>query len=664
MLHPVLTQDPVFVTLADGTRIAATIWRPDTAERVPVIVEMLPYRRRDGTVFRDLEMHPYVAARGIASIRFDLRGSGDSDGVMLDEYTSREHDDALELIAWAAAQPWSNGRVGMHGISWGGFNALQVAARRPPALNAIITLAASDDRYGDDIHHFGGVLLTEQEMWSNFMLVKNAMAPDPQIVGARWRELWHERLAANVSWSESWLAHQRRDAYWRHGSVAEDYAAIRCPVMAVAGWDDSYHNFVPRLLEHLTVPRLGIVGPWSHAFPCRGAPGPLIGYLQEAIRWWKHWLADEATGIMDEPIYRAWVGGAERPRPYYPEHAGAWVAEAAWPSPRIVQQRLHLNAPNTLDGAPRQGRVMAVHSPATAGTDCGRHGGYGGSCPDMPIDQRREDGQGLAFDTPPLDEDHVLLGAPVLDTEVTVDQPLANLIVRLCSVFPDGTSALVTYGALNLTHRDSHEHPSPCPVGTPFRVRVELNHCARLVPTGNRIRVVLSTQHWPILWPQPRLVTLTLASGVATLALPLRPPGPLDAAVRFPPAELAPSVPSTTLEPSHDSRTVVDDVGSGLRRISLVSDHGRTRIDDRGIETASRVEDRFEIRPDDPLSARLVSEYRWAIVSGEADTEARSRTELTADATHFILTWRLQALERGEVVHTAGATRRIARDFL
>ncbi len=92
------------------------------------------------------------------------------------------------MIAWAAAQPWSNGNVGMTGISWGGFNALQVAARRPPALKAIITLCASDDRYADDIHYMGGALITEQEMWSNFMLVKNAMPPDPQIVGERWRQ--------------------------------------------------------------------------------------------------------------------------------------------------------------------------------------------------------------------------------------------------------------------------------------------------------------------------------------------------------------------------------------------------------------------------------------------------------------------------------------------
>jgi putative CocE/NonD family hydrolase len=657
------TVDPLWITLADGTRIAATLWRPRTDTKVPVVVEMVPYRRRDGTVARDIDIHPWLAGHGIACARIDIRGSGDSDGDLADEYLPREQEDACEIIAHLAALSWCNGNVGMTGISWGGFNALQVAARRPPALKAIITNCATDDRYADDIHYMGGALLTEQEMWSNFMLVKKAMAPDPQIVGDAWRAMWASRLEATSSLSEVWLAHQRRDDYWRQGSVCEDHAAIECAVMAVCGWEDSYSNFVPRLLEHLPGPKLGIVGPWSHAYPCRGAPGPLIGYLQEALRWWRHWLCGQDTGIMNEPLYRVWITGEERPQPFYlPDHAGSWAAEDEWPSPRIERRALHMNATG-LSNESAQGATLSVRSPATAGRDCGRWGGYGGSCPDMAIDQRREDGMALCFDTQPLDDDLTLLGAPELDLLVSVDQPHVNLAARLCDVYPDGTSALMTYGVLNLSHRDSHEHPAPCPIGTPFRVRLKLNDFARLVPKGHRIRLALANQHWPILWPQPKLSTLSVASGDSTVMLPVRPPSPRDRDVRFEPAETAPPVPTTMLDDGFDRRIVTDDVGSGIQTIALSSDHGRRRYDDRAITVSSANSDTMSIRADDPLSAKLVTEYRWAIASGDADTEAVAVTELTSDETHFNLSWRLEAQERGTLVHSASATRRIRRDL-
>jgi putative CocE/NonD family hydrolase len=656
--------DPGVITISDGTRIAYTLWRPLTNRKVPVVVEMVPYRRRDGTVARDMEMAPWYAGHGIAYARIDIRGSGDSEGDLADEYTPREQEDACEIIASLAAEPWCNGNVGMTGISWGGFNSLQVAARRPPALKAIITLCASDDRYADDIHYMGGALLTEQEMWSNFMLVKKAMPPDPQTVGEAWRRLWQERLESTRSLSEIWLRRQRRDDYWKQGSVCEDFSAIQCAVMAVCGWEDSYSNFVPRLLEHLPGPKLGIMGPWSHSYPCRGDPGPLIGYLQEALRWWRHWLCDEDTGIMDEPLYRVWITGEERPRPYYqPGHVGSWAAEEQWPSPRIERHVLHLQDGRLSPDPEISGATKSVRSPANAGRDCGRWGGYGGGCPDMAIDQRREDGMALCFDTEPLDQDTTLLGAIELDLLVTVDQPHVNLVARLCDVYPDGTSALMTYGVLNLSHRDSHEHPAPCPVSEPFRVRLKLNDFGRVVPKGHRIRLAIANQHWPILWPQPHLSTLNVVLGESRAVLPVRPVSPRDREVRFEEAEIAPPVPSTVLEPGYDSRVVVDDVGSGSQTITLVSDHGRTRYEDRGITVSSSNRDVMSICADDPLSARLVTEYRWAIASGDADMEASARTELTADETHFSLSWLLEARERGRLVHSASATQRIRRDF-
>ena len=305
--------------MSDGTRLAARLWLPEDAERdpVPAILEYLPYRKGDAFAKRDTHHHPWFAGHGYAGVRVDLRGSGDSDGILLDEYLPQEQDDGLEVIAWLAEQPWCSGAVGMIGISWGGFNGLQIAARRPPALKAVISMCASDDRYADDVHYVGGCVLgVDMLSWAATMLTLTAMPPDPAAVGDGWRATWLERMERSPSMVEAWLAHQRRDDFWRQASVCEDYAAIEAPVYAVGGWADGYSNAVPRLVEGLPGPRKGLIGPWSHAFPQDGEPGPAIGFLQECKRWWDRWLKGIDNGIEREPVLRAWMqdtGGARHP---------------------------------------------------------------------------------------------------------------------------------------------------------------------------------------------------------------------------------------------------------------------------------------------------------------------------------------------------------------
>ena len=196
-----------WITLSDGTRLAATLWLPvDALERpVPAILEYLPYRRRDGTVLRDRQMHAYFAGHGYAAVRVDMRGSGDSDGLLLDEYLPQEQSDAVEVIAWLAAQPWCSGTVGMMGISWGGFNALQVASHRPPALKAVITCCSTDDRYADDCHYMGGCLLNNTIAWASTMFAFGALPPDPEVVGDRWRDMWLARLENNPLMLADWI---------------------------------------------------------------------------------------------------------------------------------------------------------------------------------------------------------------------------------------------------------------------------------------------------------------------------------------------------------------------------------------------------------------------------------------------------------------------------
>ena len=236
-----------WIAMGDGCRLAARIWLPDGAldTPAPAILEYLPYRKRDATSLRDEIVHGAFASAGYACVRVDIRGNGDSDGLMEDEYTPAELNDGVAVIRWIAEQPWCSGKVGVIGISWGGFNALQLAALAPEPLAAVVTVCSTDDRYADDIHFKGGCLLNDNLTWSQQMLSYSSRPPDPEIVGERWRELWLHRLENLPLLAANWLRHQRRDAFWKHGSICEDFSAVRAPVLAVGGWADAYSNAVP-----------------------------------------------------------------------------------------------------------------------------------------------------------------------------------------------------------------------------------------------------------------------------------------------------------------------------------------------------------------------------------------------------------------------------------
>ena len=460
--RPVRMIDHVWIPLADGTRLGARIWLPEDAEEdpVPAILEYIPYRKGDGTAPRDWPRHVYFAGHGYAVLRVDLRGSGESDGLLHDEYLPSEQEDALEVLRWIAAQPWSTGAVGMFGISWGGFNGLQVAAHRPPELKAVISLCSTDDRYADDVHYRGGaVLALEMLSWGASMLSYNAIAPDPEVAGPGWRDAWLERIDSVEPYEFEWLRHQRRDEYWKQGSVCEDYGAIECPVYAIGGWADGYSEAVLRLVAGLRAPAKGLLGPWSHAFPDDVEPGPAIGFLQECLRWWDQWLKGEDTGIADEPILRVWMQEPVAPAARHRERPGRWVAERSWPSPEIEERRLWLGDGVLRDEPDPRGHRLEISTDLLCGLDSGVWCGDGGDA-DAAVDQRADDGRALGFTSAPLPERIELLGNARVELELESDRPVAQLTARLCDVAPDGASLLVTRGVLNLTHRDSHEHPA------------------------------------------------------------------------------------------------------------------------------------------------------------------------------------------------------------
>ena len=453
--------DHVPIPLADGTRLGARIWIPDGAEAhpVPAILEYLPYRKNDLFAVADEGRFGYFAAHGYAGVRLDIRGSGDSDGVLVDEYLLGEQDDALEAISWIASQPWCSGAVGMIGMSWGGFNGLQVAARRPPALKAVVTAYSTDDRYADDAHYIGGCLLTPEMLgWGTTMHTVATLPPDPESVGELWKQMWTQRLEAFHPQIHTWLSHQRRDDYWKHGSVNEDYADITCAVFAIGGWCDGYRDPVFRLMEGLSCPKKALIGPWAHKWPMEPfEPGPHIGFLQECIRFFDQFLKGEDTGFMAEPMLRVWLQDPVAPATHYPERPGRWGAEPSWPSPNVSARRMFLNEAGFGEKAGDE-RPLAVRGAQVAGEDAGEWCAFGRPL-DAPADQRAEDGRSLCFTSAPLTEPLEILGFPVAHLVLASDQPRALVAVRLCDVSETGESLLVTRGLLNLTHRKSHELP-------------------------------------------------------------------------------------------------------------------------------------------------------------------------------------------------------------
>ena len=632
----------ILIPLKDGTTLAARMWLPDDAKRnpVPAILEYLPYRKRDGTYERDALTHPYLAGHGYAGVRVDIRGSGESAGLLSDEYSEQELADGVEVIAWLAAQPWCSGVVGMMGISWGGFNGLQIAARRPPALKAIVTICSSDDRYADDAHYMGGTLITAGLEWAFFFFGTMCLPPDPLLVGEGCRATWLERLANAPLFFEIWLQHQRRDSYWKRGSVCEDYSAIQCPVYAVGGWTDAYTNTIPRLLAGLTVPRKGLIGPWAHAYPHFALPGPQVGFLQEMLRWWDYWLKGIDTGVMDEPMLRAWMMESVRPASHHETLPGRWIAELSWPSPGITPRRLFLTDEGLRDETASL-TARAVCSPQTVGK-CGGNWVPFGRGHDQPGDQGEDDLRSLVFETPPLDAPIELLGAAIVTLDVASDRPMANLVVRLCDVHPSGELLRVSFGVLNLTRRNGHEKPELLAIGERYRVRIQLNDAGSVFPAGHRVRLAISTAYWPMIWPCPEKATLLISGGA--LDLPVRPPSAADALLSpLPGPELAPPEKPTMLR-------------RGDMRVE--------RIDRIDLELGAKGKWQYHVEENDPLSA-VAELQRTQTMSREAwqiRIETRMRLSCTRDA--FLLEASLRAYEGEQEVCRRDWDRAIARDFL
>lgn len=644
--HDIEMLEHVLIPMSDGVNISARIWLPKDASEnpVPAIMEYIPYRKRDAKAERDALTHPYFAGHGYAAMRVDIRGSGDSEGVLLGEYLKQEQDDAVEIIEWIAAQPWCSGAVGMIGISWGGFNGLQVAARKPPALKAVISLCSTDDRYADDIHMMGGSLLVDKISWGSTMFAINSTPPDPMNVGEKWRDMWFQRLEGSGLWPIEWHKRLTRDEFWKHGSVCENYDDIDAACYLVGGWADGYSNAIFRMLEGLSCPKKALVGPWGHQYPNLAYPGPKIGFLTECLRWWDHWLKGKDTGIMEEPELRAWINHAEPPAPEYGDRLGHWVAEPSWPGPGVSDQTMRLTSAGLVSSEIASEDTVIVNSPQTVGFHAGKWCAYGSS-QDMPGDQRLEAGS-LLLDSAVLSEDFQILGAPVLTVDIASDQPNAILVATLSEVMPNGAATRVSFGMLNLTHRNGHEVVEPLTPGETYSVRIQLSECGHRFSAGSKIRLALSNAYWPIVWPSPVATELTISCSNSALTLPVRPDQASDNDL----ADLGePENPdpleATILEPGEEVHELTHDYQTGMVTKHWRKDEPLMRIDPFNWCFRTSCDRYYSVHADDPLSALVDISWEKHFQRDNWSVTTFADIQMRAEETEFVIDASLDAYE-------------------
>ena len=640
-LRKIIVDENLGIILSDGCRLSARTWIPENAHEfpVPAILEYLPYRKRDGTIARDELTHPYFAKRGYASIRVDIRGNGDSQGIMLDEYTSQELNDAVEVINWLAKQPWCSGTVGMMGISWGGFNSLQVAALQPEPLKAIITLCSTVDRYADDIHYKGGCLLNENLGWGSTMWAYSSRPPDPALVGQAWRKMWQERLEAEPFLPIGWLKHQRRDNYWKHGSVCEDFSKIKAATLAIGGWGDGYKNTVSHLVENLSCPVKGIVGPWIHKYPHFAVPGPRIDFLHEALRWWDRWLKNEKTNVENDPAYTVYLMDGVEPKSSYDYRKGQWVSFDQWPA-QLPIKTLNLNKDCGLRKQKENVRKI-ISSPQTCGLDGGEY------CaiwlgPDLPGDQRIDDVNSATFTTEELTKQIDIVGAPRVKLKLRPTTSTAQISVRLNHIHPTGASTRITYGVFNLGYVDGFDNPRKLRKGETISIEFNLDQIAYSVSKGHKIRLSISNAYWPLLWPTPEKGAIEVIAG--SIDIPFIKDGLYNFRQFLPEKADEPWKTKTIRKPTN-TRKVIRNIGSDEVTVEIIDDFGSVRDLTHDLEIGSIAREWWTIQPDDPLSANGRTHWTEERSRGEWKTRTETFATMRSDAENFYIHAKLEAYE-------------------
>ncbi len=527
--YPVTTRE-AWITMPDGVRLSATIYQPTPrrrSEKFPAVLEYLPYRKDEDR--SHALVHAYFARRGFVSAEVDIRGTGRSEGQLPDrEYSQQEQRDCEQVIAWLAHQPWSNGNVGMFGISWGGFNSVQMAMRNPPGLKAIIAIDATEDLFHDDVHFIDGLMHVDEYELNVDLAMAVTRAPDFPTDEAS--------LAARFDrppWILAYKHQQRQGAFW--DEPVRPLRAIRVPVFMIGGMLDGYRDSIPRMLQGISAPTRALLGPWKHSEPHDAVPGPAIEWRDQAVDWWNHWLRGSANSAMSGPKLAVYMNHWYPPDVRIREIPGEWRAEAQWPPAGLQPRMYYLGEDHSLRMQPAAAaRHELTYLPAATQEGGGPDFWWG----DVRGDQRSVDAYSLVYDSAPLREPLTMLGRPRACLRASTTAPLADWFVRLSDVAPDGVTTLVTGAGLAGTQRDSMREPAAMIAGHEYTLCLDLHLMSWIFPAGHQLRVAVSNSMWPMIWPTPFAMTTSLGIGGADgsrIELPLVPtraalPSPVFAA--------------------------------------------------------------------------------------------------------------------------------------
>jgi len=651
----------VWIPMPDGIRLAADIYMPKGAhtERFPVLLEYLPYRKTEGRG-RSYPLYSYFVRRGFVVARVDIRGTGNSEGRLIEyEYTDQEQQDGEGVIDWLSKQSWSTGKVGMFGISWGGFNSIHMAMRNPPALKAIIAIDATDDLYQDDVHYIDGILHLDSWEMSQDLDNSRPGAPEYKID----EDYFHNRFDTQP-WMMTYKRKQRDGPFWDRTALKARYDSIRVPSFLIGGWYDGYRDSIPRMLQYVKAPTKAIMGPWSHAFPHDAYPKPQIEWRHEAVRWFDYWLKEIDTGILDEPRFAVFVRSRHPPGPVLNEAPGEWRWEDGWPIQRIRELNLHPQANHTLSEVEPAVDMHQLRNLPTTGIEASGPVLWWG---DVAPDQRPTDAFSLVYDTIPLQEDLEILGLPEAFLLVAADAPHVNWFVRLSDVAPEGTVTQVAGAGFNGTHRESAKSPEKWEPGKLTPIGIEMHFTSWVFPKGHKIRFSINNAQWPMFWPSPYPVTISLHLGGNKTKLVL----PVVPYIQRP----APNFKTPATDPQMPGFSTLDSGNiSGYGEIGTI-ERNTTRKSTKvtatnsggdsypwGKESYSEII-HHETNDDHPEETSMVGRHKISVelkdrfLVWEADLTFRS------DRDHFYYTYTRRLSENGNLVREKTWQDTIPRDF-
>ncbi len=628
------------IPMRDGIRLYAKAWHPEGDGPFPAVINYDPYRSSDWRTMSRGNFFHFLAKHGYVVLHLGVRGTDGSEGIVTDEYPLQEQEDGYDAVEWVAAQSWCNGKVGMIGTSYAGFTAVQVAMHRPPHLKTIIPLYATDDRYTDDVHYEGGALCSLFDLagWASMMVSMNALPP-AESIGEDYEAVWNEHLDGNEPYQLNWLKNQIDGPYWRPASLRPNFDSIECPVLIIGAWRDFYRNSALRMYEHLNVPKKLLMGPWGHVFPDWGYPGPSINYMPQMVRWFDHWLKDLDTGMIEEPSFTAFMRESSFTNPDFKGGLGYWSELEKWPLTNMSEKRFFLSAQTKLEEEIKgEGSDdFTYHVAVGMGTPTWHINIAKGGKEEQDFDENNS----LFYTSDALNERLNIMGRPQLELTFSSTAPIVNLIVKLFDVAPDGSSDIITWGVLNLTHRNSHTEPKSLIPRDKVNLNIEFDATSWIFHPGHTIKISLASSDFPNIWPSPYSAINTVWWGEeyqSCLILPVIPESNPEEAPLFGEIEMPLDVYKINYAPSK-SKLFYD--LENAKTTFQFSQSQEGSLPEDGIFLTFDENSSFTVSDKNPANALLQNEHDIQIRTKKSNSRAVTKAQLESDKDNFHVSYEL-----------------------